>query len=190
MLFVGPSRLSNDRKDPHIQQPIDHVNGARNLTASSPNTLSQPVKERTPSTSNGPTISIASALPQTPGKNDSNSRFTTSNFVESVITPSESVFADVQKNKKRKMNEINVAAMPATSVPSILDNQSSQQLLTEQQSPTTATLEPLQELERAINKPTASEEDYKDNDDDSGDLKFVEEPNLSTLKAALTATTS
>lgn len=52
------------------------------------------------------------------GKNDNSSRFTTSNFVESVITPSESVFADMQKNKKRKLDQ---QPSPLNSNSSVMD---------------------------------------------------------------------
>ena len=195
-------------KESQNQQPsLDNANSAR-MTPPLPTTHLQLVKERTPSANNGPP-SIISPLPQTVNKNDSNSRFTTSNFVESVITPSESVFAEVQKNnKKRKINETTSTSVAPVSLPSIIGSQSSQSLLKQQQSSTTATPisiatvttditpEPVSlEGERASSSKLSANQDNDNNDEDdedgdSGDLKFIEEPNLSTLKSDVIASSA
>lgn len=135
--FPGPSKSSNiEKKEPINPPPLpDQMNGSSNVNLSS---------------NNGSTPGL--------GKNDNSSRFTTSNFVESVITPSESVFAEMQKNKKRKTNE---------QLPSPLSNTSN-----------------IVESEKNFSKFGNPEEENDDDedDDDSGTLNFMEEPNLSTLK--------
>lgn len=140
--FLGPSKSSSgDKKDSTgpLSSNIDQLNGT---TA---------------------TTSINSTnIPQGSGKNDNSSRFTTSNFVESVITPSESVLADMQKNKKRKLNDQQLSPMSNTSN--------------------------IMEAEKNLNKFNA-QNDENDDDDDST-LNFIEEPNLSTLKTESTVSTA
>ena len=128
--------MNNDKKEPINQSPLpDQLNGSSSTSSSLLN--------------NGAS--------QGSGKSDNSSRFTTSNFVESVITPSESVLADMQKNKKRKINE---------QQPSPLSNTSN-----------------IVESEKNFSKfGIQGEDENDDDDDDSGTLNFVEEPNLSTLK--------
>ncbi|XP_065205475.1 protein AF-10 isoform X2 [Planococcus citri] len=132
----GPSKPSiSDKKEPtNPPPPPDQLNGS----------------------SVGNPLNTSVSTPGGSGKNDNSSRFTTSNFVESVITPSESVFADMQKNnKKRKTNE---------QLPSPVSNTSN-----------------ILESEKIFSKFGISEEE---NDDGSEvTLNFIEEPNLSTLKA-------
>lgn len=176
-LPAGPTRsTAADRKELHNQQTnIDHLNGTHNIHTPPPtsqqltaNNQSQSgaSRENTPTGNATATLAGNSQL----GKNDNNSRFTTSNFVESVITPSESVFADMHKNKKRKPNE------PSVSTANMIGKSSLHQL----------TPPPLAqpESERTSSKLSAADQGENNDDDDDDDsipLKFIEEPNLSTL---------
>lgn len=185
-LHTGPSRATAaDRKELHSQQSnIDHVNGTRTLNTPSPTPQQQSsINNQHQSGVNRENPPISSATGTVTGnsqssKNDNSSRFTTSNFIESVITPSESVFADVQKNKKRKPNESS-GTNSSSVASSSLSNISQSQQQTVQLLPTS----PLPEPEHTSSKLSASadqdEGNYDDNDDDLTPLKFIEEPNLS-----------
>lgn len=186
----GPSRATAaDRKELHSQQSnIDHVNGTRTLNTPSPTPQQQSsISNQNQSGVNRENPPISNATGTVAGnsqssKNDNSSRFTTSNFVESVITPSESVFADVQKNKKRKPNESSGTSSNSVASP-LLSSISQSQQQTVQLLPTS----PLPEPEQTSSKLSASadqdEDNYDDNDDDLTPLKFIEEPNLSSLKS-------
>lgn len=96
-------------------------------------------------------------------KNDNSSRFTTSNFVESVITPSESVFADMQKSKKRKLNEQQSSLslnMSSTGASDLLEHN----------------------IDKSNSVKTNDDDCDDDDNDDDAPLKFIEEPNLSAVK--------
>lgn len=135
--FLGPTRsTAADRKETVSQTSSDQING---------------------STSTNIIPSIVSQI----GKNDNSSKFTTSNFVESVITPSESVFADMQKSKKRKHNEQSSSPVNIDCIP-----------------------------ESELNSSKLSINQDEEIDDEDSTLHFIEEPNLSTLKPEIVKTST